>query len=200
MQRNVKRMASITHKQFRVMLFLFLLEVEEEKTMSTLKELKGKKILILGCCGSGKSYFSRELAHATGLPLYHLDKIRWRTDWTFMPREEFIPIIEKIMQEEKWIIDGNYLSTMELRLAYADTVFYFDIPTEECLANVEARKGKTRSDMPDGMTDRDDPEFIGFIENFKSETAPQVEALLEKFGGEIIVFKSRADKDEYLRS
>ena len=168
--------------------------------MAKLSNLRGKKILIIGCCGAGKSHFARELAQNTGLPLYHLDKICWRTDWTLMPREDFIPILEDIMKNDAWIIDGNYLSTMELRLSCADTVFYLDIPTDECLANIENRKGKPREDMPDGMTDRDDPEFIDFIKNFKRDTAPKVEELLSRFNGELIIFKSRFDKDKYLRS
>ena len=60
-----------------------------------------KKVLIIGCPGSGKSYFSRELAEATGLPLYHIDKIRWRTDWTLMPREQFLPILKEIMETDE---------------------------------------------------------------------------------------------------
>lgn len=162
------------------------------------QKLQGKKILIIGCCGAGKSYFARELANATGLPLYHIDKIRWRGDWTLMPREDFIPIIKGIMEDDRWIIDGNYISSMELRLSYADTVFYFDIPTEECLANIEERKGKAREDMPDGMTDRDDPEFIDFIKNFNRDTKPRIDELLSKFDGEIIVIKSREDKKQYI--
>lgn len=158
-----------------------------------------KKVLIIGCPGSGKSYFSRELAEATGLPLYHIDKIRWRTDWTLMPREEFLPILREIMERDEWIIDGNYLNSMEYRLGYADTVFYFDLPTEECLANVEQRKGKPREDMPDGMIDREDPEFIEFIKNFNSDTKPRVEELLSRFSGEVIVIKSREDKKQYLQ-
>jgi adenylate kinase family enzyme len=158
-----------------------------------------KKVLIIGCPGSGKSYFSRELAAATGLPLYHIDKIRWRTDWTLMPREEFLPILREIMERDEWIIDGNYLNSMEYRLGYADTVFYFDLPTEECLANVEQRKGKPREDMPDGMIDREDPEFIEFIKNFNSDTKPRVEELLSRFRGEVIVIKSREDKIQYLQ-
>lgn len=157
-----------------------------------------KKVLIIGCPGSGKSYFSRELAEATGLPLYHIDKIRWRTDWTLMPREQFLPILKEIMETDEWIIDGNYLNSMELRLGYADTVFYFDLATEECLANVEERKGKPRSDMPDGMTDRDDPEFIDFIRNYNRDVKPRVDALLDNFSGEIHVIRARDEKKPFL--
>lgn len=157
-----------------------------------------KKVLIIGCPGSGKSYFSRELAEVTGLPLYHIDKIRWRPDWTLMPREEFLPILKDIMERDEWIIDGNYLSSMEFRLSYADTVFCFDMPTDECLANIEARKGKARSDMPDGMTDRDDPEFIEFIKNYNRDTKPRVDELLRNFKGKIYIIKSRDDKKYFL--
>ena len=166
--------------------------------MDKIDALKGKKILIIGCCGSGKSYFAREHAKLTGLPLYHLDKIRWRKDWSLMPHEEFIPLLREIMTGDEWIVDGNYISTMEMRLARAEVVFYFDLPTDDCLANIDVRKGKPRPDMPDGMTDRDDPEFIEFIKNFKCDTAPKVEELLANFDGEVIVFKSREDKYKYL--
>ena len=40
----------------------------------------GKKIIILGCCGSGKSVFAKKLNEKTGLPLYHLDNIYWNDD------------------------------------------------------------------------------------------------------------------------
>ncbi len=103
------------------------------------------------------------------------------------------------MERDEWIIDGNYLSSMELRLSYADTVFYFDLPTEECLANIAERKGTPREDMPDGMIDREDPEFIEFIKNFNRDTKPCVEELLSHFSGEVIVIKSREDKKRYLQ-
>ena len=35
----------------------------------------GKRIIILGCSGSGKSTFAKKLKVKTDLPLYHLDNI-----------------------------------------------------------------------------------------------------------------------------
>ena len=77
-------------------------------------------------------------------------------------------------------------------------MFYFDLPTEECLANVEERKGNPRSDMPDGMTDRDDPEFIDFIRNYNRDVKPRVDALLDNFSGEIHVIRARDEKKPFL--
>ena len=48
-----------------------------------------KKIIVLGCSGSGKSTFAIKLHEKLGLPLYHLDNIWWKDDRTHMSREEF---------------------------------------------------------------------------------------------------------------
>lgn len=37
----------------------------------------GKRILVIGSPGSGKSTFSRKLAEVTKIPLVHLDKEFW---------------------------------------------------------------------------------------------------------------------------
>ena len=41
-----------------------------------------KKIIVIGCPGSGKSTFSRELHNKTSIPLYHLDMMYWNADKT----------------------------------------------------------------------------------------------------------------------
>ena len=45
----------------------------------------GKRIIILGCCGSGKSVFAKKLNEKTGMPLYHLDNIYWNDDRNLSP-------------------------------------------------------------------------------------------------------------------
>lgn len=48
-----------------------------------------KKILVIGCPGSGKSTFARRLRDRTGLPLYHLDLLWHRPDKTTVSEAEF---------------------------------------------------------------------------------------------------------------
>ena len=76
-----------------------------------------RRILIIGCPGSGKSTFARRLAEKTGIPLYHLDAIYWRADRTTLTREELIDRLLPIMAGDNWIIDGNYNGTMPLRVS-----------------------------------------------------------------------------------
>lgn len=77
-----------------------------------------KKILVIGCPGSGKSTFARRLRDRTGLPLYPLDLLWHRPDKTTVSEAEF------------------------------DAVFLFDLPLADCIAGVEARIGTKREDMP----------------------------------------------------
>lgn len=48
----------------------------------------GKRILVIGSPGSGKSTFSRKLAEITEIPLVHLDKEFWNYGWVETPREK----------------------------------------------------------------------------------------------------------------
>lgn len=87
-----------------------------------------QKIIIIGSPGSGKSTFSRKLRDVTGLPLFYLDMLWHLPDRTNVSREEFDRRLSEILSGEKWIIDGNYQRTLELRLRECDTVFLFDLP------------------------------------------------------------------------
>lgn len=107
-----------------------------------------EKVLVIGCPGGGKSTFARALRDKTGLPLYYLDMLWHKPDRTNISREEFDLELGRILQRDRWIIDGNYLRTLEMRLKECDTVFLLDYPLEVCLAGAEERIGKPREDIP----------------------------------------------------
>ena len=158
-----------------------------------------KKIIVIGCPGSGKSYFSRALRDALNLPLHHLDNIYHRPDKTTLPREEFDSALSKLLAKDEWIIDGNYKRTLKTRIEACDTVFLFDLPVEECLRGVTERIGKPRDDMPWVETELD-AEFKKFIEEFPTATLPYVCELLSGVSGkEVTVFKSREESESFIK-
>ncbi len=158
-----------------------------------------KRIMIIGCPGSGKSTFARALAEKTSLPLHYLDMMYWNPDRTTKPKEEFRAALRETVALPEWIIDGNYGSTLELRMEACDTVIFLDYPVEVCIAGVEERRGKPRADMPWVETEPD-LEFIEFIKKYNEESRPKVTLLLEKYKEKnIIIFKSRSEADEFLR-
>ena len=158
-----------------------------------------KKVIIIGCPGSGKTTFAKKLHEATGLPLYHLDAIWHKPDKTHISREEFDARIQEIFAEDSWIIDGNYSRTIEMRLRECDTVFLFDLPTDVCLQGATERLGKGRYDMP-WIENELNPNFRREIEEFKDKKLPEIYGLLEKYRREkkIIVFKTREKAEQFL--
>ena len=159
-----------------------------------------KKVIVIGCPGSGKTTFAEKLKEKTNLPLYYLDALWHKPDRTHISREEFDTRIAEIFATESWIIDGNYSRTIEQRLAACDTVFLFDLPSEVCLSGAIDRLGKERYDMPWIDTELD-PNFMREIQEFKEKNLPPIYALMDKYaeGKRIVIFKSREEADEFLR-
>ena len=158
-----------------------------------------KKVIVIGCPGSGKTTFALKLAEITGIPLYHLDAIWHKPDKTHIPREEFDGRIKEIFKTDEWIIDGNYKRTIEMRIKECDTVFLFELPVEVCIKGATQRIGKKRYDMPWIETELDS-EFRQFIEDFPKDTLPYIYELIEmyKYEKQVIVFKSREEADGYV--
>lgn len=158
-----------------------------------------QKVIVIGCPGSGKSTFSKALHKITGIPLFHLDLLYWNADQTTVDKSVFLKRLSETLQKGSWIIDGNYASTMELRMQACDTVIFLDYPQDLCLEGIRQRKGKPRSDMPWIEPDKDDAEFIEFIKNYNTQSRPQVLQLLEKYADRnIFVFHSRTEADAFL--
>lgn len=159
------------------------------------------KVIVIGSPGAGKSTFSRKLRDVTGLPLYYLDMLWHKPDRTTISREEFDTKLEEILMRDKWIIDGNYNRTLEIRLKYCDTVFLMDYPLDVCLSGAESRVGKEREDMPWSETELDS-EFKQFIIDFSKESLPRIYDLIDKYreGKSVVIFKSREESEEYLRN
>ena len=157
-----------------------------------------KQVIVIGCPGSGKSTVSRALHNKTGIPLYHLDMMYWNADKTTAEKSVFLERLSTVLEKDEWIIDGNYGSTMELRMAASDMVIFLDYPLDVCLGGIKERRGKPRSDMP-WIETEEDSEFIEFIKSYNEQQKPKVLELLEKYSDKnIIIFKSREEANEFL--
>ena len=159
-----------------------------------------KKIIVIGCPGSGKSTFSRELNKITDIPLFHLDMMYWNPDKSKVDKAIFLERLSDAMALEEWIIDGNYGSTMEMRMAACDTVIFLDYTPDVCLDGVVKRRGKPRSDMPWTETE-DDEEFMEYIRNFNVESRPKIIELIGEYKDKkVYIFTDRFEADEFLRN
>ena len=157
-----------------------------------------KKIIVIGCPGSGKTTFAEKLSKKLGVTLFYLDAIWHKADKTHISRDEFDARLSEILERDSYVIDGNYSRTLERRIAACDTVFLFDLPTEICIEGAMSRIGKKRVDMPWIATELDS-DFKAEIENFRDKKLPEAYALLDKYrkGKTVVIFKSREDADDF---
>ena len=147
------------------------------------------RIAIVGCPGSGKSTLARQLAEKTGHPLIHLDYHHWGPGWVSMPRNEFTALQEEWVKGERWIIDGFYGGTLELRYCAADLVIFLDLPRWLCLWRVIKRRGTPRPDLRSGLEQgevklsKDSVQFFWSILRNRRKDLRRMRTLHEKYPG-----------------
>lgn len=83
------------------------------------------KIRVIGACGSGKSYISRELSKKYNLSYYELDNIVWDRckEDTKYPLEIRDSNLKNITKSNSWIIEGTHSSWTFDSFKEADLIF-----------------------------------------------------------------------------
>ena len=118
--------------------------------MSDRHSALGRRIVVTGLAGSGKSTLSVALAAKTGLPLVHLDLQFWKPGWVAPSEAEFREKQRVVLAGDEWIADGNYLETLDLRLELADTVVLLDTPWWRCAGRAFLRGFRMPGELPEG--------------------------------------------------
>ncbi len=130
------------------------------------RELLMEKIVIIGSAGAGKTTLARKLGYQLHIKVVHLDRLFWKRVWKRETKDNWkgktkdtrIDILDKLVREKQWIIEGTYLSSSEPRLNAADTIIFLDIAPLVCLLRIIRRHHKyrmcSRRDIPEGCTDK----------------------------------------------
>jgi adenylate kinase family enzyme len=118
--------------------------------MSEAPSAVGRRVIVTGRAGSGKSTFSLALAAKTGLPVIHLDLHFWKPGWVAPSETEWREKQCGVLAGNAWIADGNYRETLDLRLERADTVVFLDLPWWLCAGRAFLRGFRMPSELPEG--------------------------------------------------
>lgn len=162
-----------------------------------------KRILIMGCAGCGKSTLAKELGKILDLPIYHLDVYYWQPGWVETEKSVFIAKQEEIVATDNWIIDGNYRSTLDIRLKRADLILYLDYRRGVALKGIIKRyfkyRNKTRDSITIGCDEKIDRDFIKWVWHFKKDSKPIILNKLREYPEvPMITFKNRRALKKYL--
>ncbi|WP_273716549.1 hypothetical protein [Leuconostoc mesenteroides] len=92
-----------------------------------------KRVLLIGSGGAGKSTLARKMSKQLNITAFHLDKLLWKPNWQMTPKPEQAIIVNNLVRQDSWIIDGNYNGTLDIRVAAADTIVFLDRSRFVCI-------------------------------------------------------------------
>jgi adenylate kinase family enzyme len=155
-----------------------------------------RRIVVVGCGGSGKTVLARKLGEILKIPVVHLDALFYDEDWQPCPPTEFRARQEAAIKDDSWLMDGNYVSTLPIRLAAADTVIFLDFSAARCLWGVLQRQWRFQSGQrrEQGIFVRITWPFIKYVLGYRRRMAPRVRAAIAAHAdssASVVVLRSR---------
>jgi adenylate kinase family enzyme len=161
-----------------------------------------ERVLVIGSPGSGKSTLATAIARRTRLPLIHLDQHYWRPGWVEPDDETWAGQVRALASGERWVMDGNYGGTLDLRLPRADIVVWLDLPTRLCLWRIARRalrhRGEVRPDMAEGCPEQLRPDFILHVLRFPRHSRRRIVNHLQGFTGTLLRFRRSREAARWL--
>jgi adenylate kinase family enzyme len=136
----------------------------------------------------------------------HLDAKYWQPGWVETPKPEWQAIVEKLLQGDTWIIDGNFSGTLDLRLQAADTVIFLDFSRWLCTWRIIKRRwmyaGRTRPDVGADCPEKLDWEFLQWVWMYRDRSRPAVLEKLKQVQGQkqVIILRSPLEVQNFLQS
>lgn len=158
-----------------------------------------ERIAIIGSGGAGKSTLAQAVGARLNVPVYHLDQVFWQPGWKALPRAEWIARHHALCAEPRWVLDGNYGSTMDYRLLSCDTVIFLDISRWRCLYRVVRRwlryAGRTRPDMTPDCPERLTWAFLHWIIMYSHVKRPAILKKIEALQATKSVYHLRSIRE-----
>lgn len=150
----------------------------------------------MGPGGAGKSTFADNLGRRTGLPVVHLDEHYWKPGWEETPKDEWRRLQADLVAGDRWIIDGNYGGTFDLRFERSDTVVVLQPSTLACVVGALRRSLRHRGTAVQaaGCPEHIDVEFLRWIWRYRRDSRPRLDAALRRHRSHLAVNRTALER------
>jgi len=87
-----------------------------------------KRVVVIGTSCSGKTTFAIQLADQLAFPHTELDVLHWLPDWQMRPLNEFRSLVNDVVEQDRWVIDGNYSKVRDITWPRATHLVWLNYP------------------------------------------------------------------------
>jgi adenylate kinase family enzyme len=159
-----------------------------------------RRIIVVGCQGSGKTSLALKLGRKLGLPVVHLDVLYWRPGWKESDKASFRVRVADAIADEGWVVDGSFSGlAFDLTLARADTLIVIERPRLLCLWRIARRcafdSDGARPDLPQGCPEQFDWNLMREAWRYNSYRRLGIEAERLKYGAAVPVVRLSNDRE-----
>jgi adenylate kinase family enzyme len=153
------------------------------------------RIAVIGAGGAGKTRLAHTLGHLLDLPVIHLDAYYYGPGWRPLSPADWAARQRQLFSGQRWVADGNYASTLALRLEHADTILFLDMPPLLCAWQVLRRWAgghrRPAPDLPAGLHPKLDRQFLAYVLGFRRRPALLTELARYSQGRTVVILQSR---------
>ena len=164
------------------------------------------KIHIIGCSGSGKTYLANALAKKYNIPHFDLDDIQWDNNakgyGTKRPLEERNALLQEILNNNEWVIEGVYYAWVQQSFDEADKIYVLDMPRYLYKSRIIIRSIKRKLGIQQGKREtlKSVYNLLKWTETFQNKNLKEIKTILEKYENKVIWLSSKKDVREIIKA
>ena len=164
------------------------------------------KIHIIGCSGSGKTYLANALAKKYNIPHFDLDDIQWDNNaegyGTKRPLEERNALLQEILNNNEWVIEGVYCAWVQQSFDEADIIYVLDMPRYLYKSRIIVRSIKRKLGIQQGKREtlKSVYNLLKWTETFQNKNLKEIKTILDKYENKVIWLSSKKDVREIIKA
>ena len=163
------------------------------------------KIHIIGCSGTGKTYFASKLSERYNIQHYDLDDIQWDNSadgyglkMSVNKREE---LLKQILNQESWIIEGVYYAWVTESFQMADVIYILDLPSYIYKYRIIIRFIKRKLGIEKGKNEtfKSVYNLLKWTGKYQNNNLKEIKKILKEYESKVIWISDSREIDKIIK-